>query len=63
MAVHPTEDKLLVFAGDKWGRLGLFDVMNTDERACVSSYRPHNTPRRRRAEKKENRGKGKDEIN
>ena len=27
LAVHPTEDKTLVMAGDKWGKLGFWDVV------------------------------------
>ena len=29
LAVHPTESKVLAFAGDKWGRLGLWDVVSS----------------------------------
>ena len=28
IAVHPTEGKVLAFAGDKWGRVGLWDVVS-----------------------------------
>ncbi len=27
MAIHPSEDKILAIAGDKWGRLGIWDVV------------------------------------
>lgn len=27
LTVHPTADKIIVCAGDKWGRLGLWDVV------------------------------------
>ena len=27
MAIHPSLDKTIVFAGDKWGRLGIWDVV------------------------------------
>ena len=30
LAVHPSEDKLLVFAGGKWGGVGLWDVHDTE---------------------------------
>ena len=30
LAVHPSEDKLLVFAGGKWGGVGLWDVNDTE---------------------------------
>ena len=28
VAVHPTESKILALVGDKWGRLGLWDVVS-----------------------------------
>ena len=28
LAVHPTRDKLLAVAGDKWGRLGFWDIVS-----------------------------------
>ena len=28
LAIHPTESKLLVAAGDKWGSIGFWDVQN-----------------------------------
>ena len=28
LAIHPTEDKTLVMAGDKWGKLGFWDVVS-----------------------------------
>lgn len=28
LAIHPTEDKMLVMAGDKWGKLGFWDVVS-----------------------------------
>ena len=30
LAVHPTEEKVLVAAGGKWGGLGLWDVKDTE---------------------------------
>ena len=35
LAVHPTETKILAFAGDKWGRLGLWDVVSITVKAAV----------------------------
>ena len=31
LAVHPTESKVLVAVGGKWGGLGMWDVSNEDE--------------------------------
>ena len=28
LAIHPTESKLLVAAGDKWGSIGFWDVLD-----------------------------------
>eukprot|EP00051_Salpingoeca_urceolata_P021785 m.346213 g.346213 ORF g.346213 m.346213 type:complete len:729 (+) comp19861_c0_seq9:372-2558(+) len=44
MAVHPSTDKLLVLAGDKWGRLGVMDVGKPDGETCAASFRLHGTP-------------------
>ena len=33
LAVHPTESKVLAVAGDKWGRIGLWDVVSITTRA------------------------------
>ncbi len=30
VAVHPTESRVLACAGDKWGRLGIWDVVRID---------------------------------
>jgi len=44
MAVHPCEDRLLVFTGDKLGYLGVFDVEEEQADKCVVMYRPHVRP-------------------
>ena len=28
LAVHPTHEKLLVMAGDKWGKIGIWDLVS-----------------------------------
>ena len=28
VAMHPMESRLLAFAGDKWGKLGIWDVVS-----------------------------------
>ena len=38
LAVHPTGSKVLTFAGDKWGRLGLWDVVSITTRAADLLY-------------------------
>ena len=30
LTVHPMETKLLVFAGDKWGKVGIWDVVGVN---------------------------------
>jgi len=43
MEVHPSPTKLLVAAGDKWGRVGLWDVDAGDD-APVATFQPHTRP-------------------
>lgn len=43
MEVHPSPTKLLVAAGDKWGRVGLWDVDAGDD-APVATFQPHSRP-------------------
>ena len=35
LAVHPTESKILAFVGDKWGRLGLWDVVSISAKELI----------------------------
>ncbi|XP_033751817.1 WD repeat-containing protein 76-like [Pecten maximus] len=44
--IHPSEDKVLVVAGDKWGAVGLWDVMPGREHSTdgVIAYTPHSRP-------------------
>ncbi|XP_069134241.1 WD repeat-containing protein 76-like [Argopecten irradians] len=44
--IHPSEDKVLVAAGDKWGAVGLWDVMPGCEHSTdgVIAYTPHSRP-------------------
>lgn len=45
MAIHPTESKLLVAAGDKWGAVGLWDVNNSESKnSGVEVFYPHSRP-------------------
>eukprot|EP00058_Branchiostoma_floridae_P005794 XP_002591282.1 hypothetical protein BRAFLDRAFT_279454 [Branchiostoma floridae] len=44
VAVHPSTTKMLVCAGDKWGRLGLWDVESQEGEDGVYSYNPHSRP-------------------
>jgi len=41
--VHPSATKLLVAAGDKWGKVGLWDVDAGDD-APVATFEPHSRP-------------------
>ena len=43
IAVHPSPTKLLVAAGDTWGRVGLWDVDAGDEQP-VATFEPHRRP-------------------
>ena len=43
MAVHPSSAKLLVAAGDTWGRVGLWDVDAGDDLPVVT-FAPHDRP-------------------
>ena len=43
LAVHPSPTKLLVAAGDTWGRVGLWDV-NAGDDAPVATFEPHSRP-------------------
>ncbi|KAG1668058.1 WD repeat-containing protein 76 [Nymphon striatum] len=42
--VHPSINKLLVFAGDKTGHLGIWDVHAHNTQDGVNVYRPHSRP-------------------
>ncbi|XP_041367675.1 WD repeat-containing protein 76-like [Gigantopelta aegis] len=42
LAIHPSENKILVAAGDKWGNLGFWDVESEDD--AVTAYTPHTSP-------------------
>ncbi|XP_066269952.1 WD repeat-containing protein 76-like isoform X2 [Branchiostoma lanceolatum] len=44
LAVHPSTTKMLVCAGDKWGRLGLWDVESKEGDDGVYLYNPHSRP-------------------
>ena len=43
LAVHPSPSKLLVAAGDTWGRVGLWDVDTGDDNPVVT-FEPHSRP-------------------
>ena len=44
MAVHPSTEHTLVFAGDKRGFVGLYNLDEPDDDRCVVSWRPHTRP-------------------
>ncbi|XP_070200372.1 WD repeat-containing protein 76-like [Littorina saxatilis] len=44
VAVHPTTDKVLAMAGDKWGRLGFWNISAHNQEQSVVVYRPHSRP-------------------
>jgi len=44
MAFHPARYKTLVFAGDKWGNLGIWDVGSSKGDDGVYLYEPHSRP-------------------
>ncbi|XP_071104908.1 WD repeat-containing protein 76-like [Haliotis cracherodii] len=44
IAIHPSKDKVLVAVGDKWGRVGFWDVMSSDKHDGVVAYCPHARP-------------------
>ena len=44
LAWHPSPDKLLVAAGDKWGRVGFFAPDAEDEASAVTLFAPHTRP-------------------
>ena len=44
LAWHPAEDKLLGFAADKSGVLGLWDVLGTSQSGKIFNWRVHNGP-------------------
>nr|KAG5694010.1 hypothetical protein BaRGS_002464 [Batillaria attramentaria] len=43
VALHPSSTKVLAMAGDKWGRLGFWDIESKDQET-VTVYRPHSRP-------------------
>ncbi|XP_061181580.1 WD repeat-containing protein 76-like [Saccostrea echinata] len=46
LAIHPVENRTLVMAGDKWGKLGFWDVVRdkSDETDGIVVYHPHSRP-------------------
>lgn len=47
LTVHPSASKLLVVAGDTWGRIGLWDVdqpADDDDAPCVVTFETHSRP-------------------
>ncbi|XP_065051402.1 WD repeat-containing protein 76-like isoform X2 [Rhopilema esculentum] len=44
LTVHPMETKLLVFAGDKWGKVGIWDVDSKEGHDGVFLFEPHTRP-------------------
>ena len=44
-AVHPTQSKLLVAAGDKWGSIGFWDVQNKkNQNSVIQVVKLHSRP-------------------
>ncbi|XP_009071893.1 PREDICTED: WD repeat-containing protein 76, partial [Acanthisitta chloris] len=43
MAIHPSESTILVAAGDKWGNVGLWNVVSESEEGA-HMFTPHNFP-------------------
>ena len=44
LEVHPSDQKLLVLAGDKWGKVGLWDVDVAADDSPVTTFNPHTRP-------------------
>ncbi|XP_013390792.1 WD repeat-containing protein 76 [Lingula anatina] len=44
VAVHPSETRVFVCAGDKWGKIGLWDVESKEGDDGVFLYEPHSRP-------------------
>ncbi|XP_060580606.1 WD repeat-containing protein 76-like isoform X2 [Ruditapes philippinarum] len=46
LALHPSDTKVIAAVGDKWGKIGIWDVLcNTESRAeGVCCYAPHSRP-------------------
>ncbi|XP_071795385.1 WD repeat-containing protein 76-like isoform X1 [Asterias amurensis] len=44
VAVHPSETKVIACAGDKWGRIGVWDVDSHDGDDGVYLFEPHSRP-------------------
>ncbi|XP_074617744.1 WD repeat-containing protein 76-like isoform X2 [Acropora palmata] len=44
LTFHPAKYKTLLFAGDKWGNLGVWDVGSTSGEDGVYLYEPHSRP-------------------
>lgn len=44
LAFHPARYKTLLFAGDKWGKLGIWDVGSAKGEDGVYLYEPHSRP-------------------
>ncbi|XP_076471667.1 WD repeat-containing protein 76-like [Babylonia areolata] len=44
VALHPANDRVLAMAGDKWGRLGFWDISATNQDSSVVTFRPHSRP-------------------
>ncbi|GFO05548.1 WD repeat-containing protein 76-like [Plakobranchus ocellatus] len=41
---HPAISPLIAIAGDKWGKVGLWNVMSQDEEQMVTAFKPHTRP-------------------
>ncbi|RUS91166.1 hypothetical protein EGW08_001079 [Elysia chlorotica] len=44
VAWHPALSPLIAIAGDKWGRIGLWNVLSQDEDRLVTAFQPHTKP-------------------
>ncbi|XP_069686474.1 WD repeat-containing protein 76-like isoform X2 [Periplaneta americana] len=44
MAVHPSESKLMLAVGDKWGNLGFWDVLSENASTSIQLLQPHSGP-------------------
>ena len=44
ISFHPSANKLIAVAGDKWGNIGFFEPDATDEEKAVTLFTPHTRP-------------------
>ncbi|KAL4225515.1 WD repeat-containing protein 76 [Mactra antiquata] len=46
VAIHPSETKVIAAAGDKWGKIGIWNVLNEGKSTSdgVCCYKPHSRP-------------------